>query len=157
MSLINFAFSRKLLMITARYIVTVVVAIITTAETVEVVVEIAAAAVVVPAKLMPKLLSLEQQELCLEVVQDMLQWANKDPEFLSIVITGDKSWVYGYENRNQGPVVTMEVSNIPKAQKSTTGSEQCEDDTVCFDYRDVVHHEYAPLGQTVSKEYNQLV
>jgi histone-lysine N-methyltransferase SETMAR len=29
--------------------------------------------------------------------------------------------------------------------------------TVFFDYRGVVHHEYAPLGQTVNKEYYQEV
>jgi hypothetical protein len=26
----------------------------------------------------------------------MLECANRDPEFLKIVITGDESWVYGY-------------------------------------------------------------
>jgi hypothetical protein len=52
----------------------------------------------------------------------------------------------------------MEASNIPKAQKSTTGSEQCEGYTVLyFDYQDVVHHEYAPLGQAVNNEYCQEV
>jgi hypothetical protein len=34
---------------------------------------------------------------------------------------------------------------------------QCEGDTVSFDYRGVVHHEYTPLGQTVNKEYYQEV
>jgi hypothetical protein len=42
---------------------------------------------------MPKLLSPEQQQLCLETAQDMLECANRDPEFLKTVITGDKSWV----------------------------------------------------------------
>jgi uncharacterized lipoprotein NlpE involved in copper resistance len=42
------------------------------------------------AKFVPKLLSPEQQHLCLEVVQDMLECANRDPEFLKTVITGDK-------------------------------------------------------------------
>jgi hypothetical protein len=52
----------------------------------------------------------------------------------------------------------MEAFNIPAAQKSTTGSEQCEGDTGCFfDYWDVVHHEYATLDQTANKEYYQEV
>jgi histone-lysine N-methyltransferase SETMAR len=49
------------------------------------------------AKFVPKLLSQEQQQLHLEVVQDMLECANKDPEFLKTVITGDEKWVYEYD------------------------------------------------------------
>jgi hypothetical protein len=53
----------------------------------------------------------------------------------------------------------MKASNIPETQQSTTGSEQCEGDTDHFflEYQDVVHYEYAPLGQTVNKEYYQEV
>ncbi|XP_023726369.1 uncharacterized protein LOC111874803, partial [Cryptotermes secundus] len=51
----------------------------------------------VAAKFVPKLLSLEQQQLRLEVAQDMLECANRDLEFLNTVITGDQSWVYGYD------------------------------------------------------------
>jgi histone-lysine N-methyltransferase SETMAR len=51
----------------------------------------------VVAKFVPKLLSQEQQELCFEVTQDMLQCANGDPEFLKTVITGDETWVYEYD------------------------------------------------------------
>jgi transposase len=36
------------------------------------------------------------------------------------------------------------------AQKSTTGAELL---TVFFDYRGIVHHSYAPEGQTINKEY----
>jgi hypothetical protein len=36
----------------------------------------------VAAKFVPELLSLEQQQLRLEVAQDMLEYANRDPEFL---------------------------------------------------------------------------
>ena len=38
-----------------------------------------------------KLLTMEQKQLRLEVSQDMLDYANSDPEFLNIVITGDES------------------------------------------------------------------
>jgi hypothetical protein len=47
------------------------------------------------AKFVPKLLSQEHQQLCLEVVRDMLECANGDPGFLKTVITGDETWVYG--------------------------------------------------------------
>jgi len=40
---------------------------------------------------------MEQKQLCLEVSQDMLDYANSDSEFPNIVTTGDESWVYGYD------------------------------------------------------------
>jgi len=51
----------------------------------------------VSAKFVPKLLRMEQKQLRLEVSQDMLDYANSDPDFLNIVITGEVSWVYGYD------------------------------------------------------------
>jgi len=47
----------------------------------------------VSAKFVPKLLTMEQKPLRLEVSQDILDYANSDPEFLNIVTTGDESWV----------------------------------------------------------------
>ena len=51
----------------------------------------------VAAKFVPKLLSAEQKELRVEVAQDLLDTTSTDPEFLNTVITGDESWVYGYD------------------------------------------------------------
>ena len=51
----------------------------------------------VSAKLVPKLLTIEQKQRRLEIAQDMLDNANSNPNFLNIVITGDVSWVYGYD------------------------------------------------------------
>jgi hypothetical protein len=51
----------------------------------------------VAAKFVPELLSQEQQQLHLEVARDMLECANGDPEFLKTTITGDETWVYGYD------------------------------------------------------------
>jgi hypothetical protein len=42
-------------------------------------------------KSVPKLLLPEQQQLHLEVAQDMLECAKRDPEFLKTVISSDKS------------------------------------------------------------------
>ncbi|PNF42333.1 hypothetical protein B7P43_G04927 [Cryptotermes secundus] len=48
-------------------------------------------------KFVPMLLSPEQQQLRLEVAQQMLECANRDPEFVKTVITGNESWVYRYD------------------------------------------------------------
>jgi hypothetical protein len=47
----------------------------------------------------------------------------------------------------------VEAFFIPKAQKSTTGAEQSQGAADCFLYRGIMHHSYAPEGQTISKEY----
>jgi hypothetical protein len=107
----------------------------------------------VVAKFVPKLLSQEQQQLCLEVAQDMLECSNRDPEFLKTVMTGDETWVYGYDLETKVQSSTVEAFFIPKAQKSTTGVKQSQGAAVFFDYRGIVHHSYAPEGQTINEEY----
>ena len=47
----------------------------------------------VSAKFVPKLLTMEQKQLRLEIAQDMLDCVESDSNFLNIVITGDESWV----------------------------------------------------------------
>ena len=50
----------------------------------------------VSAKFVPKLLTEQQKELWKEISEDMLDFANYDPEFIKTIITGDETWVYGY-------------------------------------------------------------
>jgi hypothetical protein len=87
----------------------------------------------VVAKFVNKLLSQEQKQLHLEITQDMLECANEDPEFLKTVITGD------------------ETSRPKKAQRVRSKVKVLL--TVSFDYCGIVHHSYAPEGQTINKEY----
>jgi len=51
----------------------------------------------VSAKFVLKLLTMEQKQLRLETAQDMLDCVESDSNFLNTVITGDESWVYGYD------------------------------------------------------------
>jgi hypothetical protein len=51
----------------------------------------------VSAKFFPKLLRMEQKQCSLDIAQDMLDNANSDPNFLNTMITGDETWVYGYD------------------------------------------------------------
>ena len=51
----------------------------------------------VSAKFVPKLLTMEQKQWRADNVQDMMDTANSDPNFLKTVITGDETWVYEYD------------------------------------------------------------
>jgi histone-lysine N-methyltransferase SETMAR len=105
-------------------------------------------------KFVPKLLSQEQQQLRLEVARDMLACANGDPEFLKTVNTCDVTWVYGYDLETKVQSSQWKHSSSPRpkiAQRVRSKVKVLL--TVLFDYRGIVHHSYAPEGQTIHKEY----
>jgi len=51
----------------------------------------------IAAKFVPRLLIPEQKEHRVEICEQLRQHALDDPSFMSRVITGDESWVYGYD------------------------------------------------------------
>ena len=51
----------------------------------------------VSAKFVPRFLMVEQKDDCVSVCTDFCERAQNDPKFMSSVITGDKSRVYGYD------------------------------------------------------------
>jgi hypothetical protein len=108
----------------------------------------------VSAKFVLKLLMMEQKQLHLEVVQGMLDSANSDPEFLNMVTTGDELWVYGYDLETKAQSSQWKHSTSLKPKKAKQVRSNIEGMlTVFFDSHGVVHHEYAPQGQSINKEY----
>ncbi|XP_014217021.1 putative uncharacterized protein FLJ37770 [Copidosoma floridanum] len=51
----------------------------------------------VAAKFVPKLLNFDQKQHRINIAQEMLDSVRDDPNLLQRVITGDESWVYGYD------------------------------------------------------------
>ena len=51
----------------------------------------------VSAKFMPRLLTDDQKENCVEIIQELLANANGNEKFLKNIITEDETWVYGYD------------------------------------------------------------
>ena len=50
-----------------------------------------------PAKFVPRLLTEEQKQNRATVSQELLDRSNTDENLLKNVITGDETWVYGYD------------------------------------------------------------
>ena len=50
----------------------------------------------VGAKFVPRQMTSDQQAHRVQVCQDLLDHSENDQEFLSKIIKGDESWVYGY-------------------------------------------------------------
>jgi len=108
----------------------------------------------VAAKFVPRLLSREQKEFRAAVAEDLLETANNDADFLKKVITGDESWVYGYdpETKAQSSQWKSPESPCPKKVRQSRSNIKVML-TVFFDHEGVVYHEYAPPGQTITKDY----
>jgi hypothetical protein len=51
----------------------------------------------VTAKFVPRFLTVEQKDDHVSVCTDLRDRAQNDPKFMSLVITGDEFWVYGYD------------------------------------------------------------
>jgi len=72
----------------------------------------------VSAKFVSKLLTMEQKHLRLENAQDILDCVESDSNFLNTVITGDESWVYGYDPERKAQSLQWKQSSSPRPKKA---------------------------------------
>ncbi|XP_060846008.1 protein GVQW3-like [Rhopalosiphum padi] len=92
----------------------------------------------VSAKLVPKLLTEEQMEHRIEVCLDLKNRVSNDPSFIKSIITGDETWVYGYDPETKVQSSQWKTANSPRPKK-------------CF------HYEFAPTGQTINQVFYKQV
>lgn len=108
----------------------------------------------VSAKFVPKLLNFDQKQHRINIAQDMLNDVNDDPDLLKRVITGDESWVYGYDVETKAQSSQWKSPGEPRPKKARQVRSNVKVLlTVFFDYHGVVHEEFLPQGRTVNKEY----
>ncbi|XP_070381694.1 histone-lysine N-methyltransferase SETMAR-like [Dermacentor albipictus] len=108
----------------------------------------------VAAKFVPKLLTVKQKQLRVEVSQDMPDSTNSDPDFRNTIFPGDESWVYGYDPETKSQSSQRKHSTSLRPMKAREAGRNVEVMlTVFFDSRVVVHRDYTPEGQTITKEY----
>lgn len=110
------------------------------------------------AKFVPRLLTNEQKENRVSISQDMLANADADDNFLKNIITGDETWVFGYdvETKRQSSQWVGKGSPRPKKARMSRSNIKVML-IVFFDWKGIVHHEFVPRGQTVNKELYQNV
>ena len=79
---------------------------------------------------------------------------NDDPDLLKRVITGDKTWVYGYDVETKAQSSQWKRPEEPRPKKARQVQSNVKVLlTVFFHYNGVVHHEFLPQGHMVNKEY----
>ncbi|UYV82730.1 hypothetical protein LAZ67_22000686 [Cordylochernes scorpioides] len=106
-----------------------------------------------PAKFIPRFLTNEQKLCRLATCEDMLGMTRTDPEWKDKIITGDKTWVYGYDPETKRQSAEWRGQGEPRPKISRILKSRNKVLLVTFlDNKDIVHHEYLPAGQTVIKE-----
>lgn len=112
----------------------------------------------VAAKFVPRLLSEEQQRVRYEVAEDLLQTCDAIPDYLDTIITGDETWVYGYDPETKAQSSQWKHPSSPRPTKACQVRSKTKVMLTVFFYsRGIVHHEFAPEDQTVTKEYSREV
>jgi len=84
----------------------------------------------------------------------MLQEAESDETFMGQIITGNETWVYGYdpETKHQSSQWKSADSLRPKKARQMRSKMKVML-IVFFDMEGIVHYEYVPQGQTVNQQF----
>ena len=108
----------------------------------------------VAAKFVPRLLTPEQKEHRVAICEELRQRALDDPSFMSRVITGDESWVYGYDPETKQQSSQWKSPGSPRPKKARQSRNALKSMLIVFfDIRGIVHHEFVPQGQTVNAQF----
>jgi len=108
----------------------------------------------IAAKFVPRLLTPEQKENHVRICEELHQRALDDPSFMSRVITGDESWVYGYDPESKQQSSQWKSPGSPRLKKARQSHSAIKSMLIMFfDIRGIVHHEFVPQGQTVNAQF----
>ena len=108
----------------------------------------------VTSKFVPCVLTEDQKATRVNISQELLDRVSVDENFLKTIVTGDETWVYGYdiETKAQSSQWVGQGSPRPKkAQMSRSNMKVMM--VVFFDWQGVIHYEFVPRDQTVNKEF----
>ena len=105
-------------------------------------------------KFVPCLLTDDQCEQRQKIAGDLFERSCEDVQFLKNIVTGDKSWVYRYnlETKKQSSQWKGPSSPWPKMGRQVWSKPKIML-RAFFDSEGIVHHEYAPDGQTINEEF----
>ena len=69
------------------------------------------------AKMVPKLLNEGQKERRVQVCQDILKQFETEPNLLKRVVTGDESWIFGYDPLTKWQSIEWMSALSPRPKK----------------------------------------
>jgi len=104
----------------------------------------------ISAKFVPRLLTDDQKENRVKISQELLANANGNENFLKNIITGDETWVYGYDVQTKMQSLQQMGKGSPRPKKAQMSLSKMVLLVVFFDWKGIVHHEFVPHGQMVN-------
>jgi hypothetical protein len=84
----------------------------------------------VAAKFVPRRLSLDQKHNRVDVSRELVERANADENFEKNTVTGDETWVYGYDVETEAQSWQWVSNTPPRPKTSTASSVQCQSDAL---------------------------
>ncbi|CAN7982509.1 unnamed protein product [Ixodes pacificus] len=97
----------------------------------------------VSAKFVPRLLTVEQKDDRVSICTDLRERVQNDPNFMSSVITGDKSWVNGYDPETKQMSSQWKTASSPRPKTARQGKSNVKTMLIAFfDIDGLIHHEY---------------
>jgi len=107
----------------------------------------------VSAKFVPRLLTDGQKENRDKISQELLANANGNENFLKNIITGDETWVYGYDVETKMKSSQWMGKGSPRQKKARISRSKIKVMLVVFfDWKGIVYPEFVPRGQVVNKQ-----
>lgn len=109
----------------------------------------------VSAKLVPTELSADQKEVRKEISLNILEDLKEDPGLLHRVITGDETWVYGFDPETKQQASEWRLQGEKRPQRANRPRSRTKVFwTVFFDSEGVIHQEFLPPElDSCNKEY----
>ena len=110
----------------------------------------------VSAKFLSRLLTDEQKENHVEIGQELLANANGNEKFVKNIITGDETWVYGYDVETKMQSSQWMGKGFLRSKEVRMSRSKIKVMLVVFfDWKGIDHHEFVPRGQMVKKQLYQ--
>jgi hypothetical protein len=106
----------------------------------------------VSVKLVPRLLTQDQAEHLATACRELLQRAENDATFLPSIMTGNESWVYGYEPETKQMSSQWKTLSSPWQKKARQVRSNVKTMLIAlFDAEGLVPHDLLPQRQTMNQ------
>jgi histone-lysine N-methyltransferase SETMAR len=108
----------------------------------------------IAAKFVPRLLTDDQTQYRPEVSMELKEQVKNDPDFLSKVITGGDSCIYGYDPETKQQSSQWKYPSLPWLVKARQVKSNMKSMLICFyDTDRIICKESVPPGQTVNAKF----
>jgi hypothetical protein len=101
-----------------------------------------------------RFVSADKKQQGINVCEEFRQIGSDDATFLSSVITGDESWIYGYDPETKQQSSQWKSPNSPRPKKARQVKRKVRSMLIIFfDIKGIVHKEFFLAGQTLNSAY----